>query len=86
MKMSNMTFEVSRLSSLQKKIFTIIFVVKSSKGFGWNNVGPASQMVAQPYFTIGPMYRVIWVVAFWGIKRHPHGSPSNHGTIKQILF
>ena len=29
---------------------------KSLKGFGWNNVGPATQMVAQYYFTIGPMY------------------------------
>ena len=35
------------------------------KGFGWNNVGATSQTVAQHYFTIGPMYRVIWVVAPW---------------------
>ena len=28
------------------------------------NVGPASQTVAQHYISIGPMYRVIWVVAF----------------------
>ena len=39
-------------------------MVKSLKGFGWNNVGPGSQTVAQHYFTIGPMYRVISVVAF----------------------
>ena len=52
----------------EKKIFTIIFVVKSLKGFGWNNVGPASQTVPQHYFTIGPMYRVIRVVAFRGIS------------------
>ena len=63
--MSNITFEVPRLSTFafkkfsEKKIFTIIFVVKSLKGFGWNNVGPASQTVAQHYFTIGPMYCVI---------------------------
>ena len=44
-------------------IFTIIFVVKSSKGFGWNNVGPASQTVAQHYISIESMYRVIW--CFW---------------------
>ena len=58
MNMCNITFEVPRLStfmfkkSLEKKIFTIIFVVKSLKGFGWNNVGQTSQMVAQHYFTI----------------------------------
>ena len=46
----------------RKKIFTIKFVAKSLKGFGWNNVGLASQTVAQHYFTIGPMYRVIRVV------------------------
>ena len=56
------------------------------KGFGWYNVGPASQTVAQHYFTIGPMYRVIRVVAFRGIKRHPHGSQSKHGTITQFCF
>ena len=47
----------------------IIFVVKSLKGSGWNNVGPASRKVAQHYFTIGPMYRVIPVEAFRVIKR-----------------
>ena len=49
-------------------------------GFGWNNVGPASQTVTPPYFTIRPMYRVIGVVAFRGIKRHPYGSQSKHWT------
>ena len=44
-------------------------MVESLKGFGWNSVGPASQTVAQHYFTIWPMYRVIWVMAFRGIKR-----------------
>ena len=77
MDMCNITFEVPRFStfvlkkSSEKKIFTIIFVVKSLKGFSWNNNGPASQTVAQHYFTIGPMYRVARVVAFRGIKRHP---------------
>ena len=51
------------LTSVQKKIFTIIFVVKILKGFGWNIVGPASQTVGQHYISIGPMYRVIW--CFW---------------------
>ena len=50
--------------SSEKIIFMIIFVVKCLKGFGWNNVGPASQTVAKHYLTIGPMYRFIWVVAF----------------------
>ena len=49
-------------------MFTITFVAKSLKGFGWNNVGPASQTVAQHYFIIDPMYRVIRVVAFWRRK------------------
>ena len=68
--MCNITFQVLELSrllfsltSVQKKIFTIIFVVRSLKGFKRNNVGPASQMVARHYISIGPMYRVIW--CFW---------------------
>ena len=67
----------------EKNIFMIIFVVK---GFGWNNVGPGSRTVAQHYFSIGPMYRVIRVVAFRGIKRHPYGSQSKHRTITQFCF
>ena len=55
--------------SSEKKISTIIFVVKSLKGSGLNNVGPASQTVAQHNFTTGPMYCVIRVVAFRGTKR-----------------
>ena len=57
MNMCDITFEVPRLStfvfkkSSEKKIFTIIFVIRSLKGFGWNNVGPASHTVAQHYFT-----------------------------------
>ena len=34
-------------------------MVKSLQDFGWNNVDPSSQTVAQHYFTIGPMYCVI---------------------------
>ena len=85
MNMCNIAFEVPRLSTFvfkmfsEKKIFRIIFVAKSLKGFGWNNVGPASQTVAHHYFTIGLMYRVIRVVAFRGIKRHPYGSQANTG-------
>ena len=63
MNMCNITFQVLRLSRAtfvfnkcsEKKIFTIIFVVKSLKGFGWNNVGPASlasQTVAHHYISI----------------------------------
>ena len=45
MNMSNIKFEVPRLStfvfkkSSEKRYLTVIFVVKSLKGFGWNN-GP----------------------------------------------
>ena len=66
MNMCNITFHVLRLSTFvfnkcsEIIIFTIIFVVKSLKGFGWNNVGQASQMLALHYISIGPMYRVIW--------------------------
>ena len=53
------------LKSVQKKnILTIKVRDQSLKKFGWNNVGPASQTVAQLYVSIGPMYRVIGVVAF----------------------
>ena len=45
-----------------------------------------SQRVDLHYFTIGPMYRVIPVVAFWGIRRHPYDIQSKHGTITQICF
>ena len=92
MNMCNITFEVPRLStfvfkkSSEKKIFTIIFMAKSLKGFGWNNVGTASQTVTQHYFTIGPMYRVIRVVAFRGTKRHPYGSQRKHRTITQFEY
>ena len=66
MNMSNITFQVLSLSTFvfnkcsEIIIFTIIFEVKSLKGFGWNNVGPASQTVVQHYIGIGPMYSVIW--------------------------
>ena len=56
----------------EKIIFTIIFVVRSLKGFAWNNVGPASQTVTQHYISIGPMYRVIW--CFW--RRDAKASPA----------
>ena len=64
MKMSNIKYQVLRLSTFlkvfRKKIFIIIFVVKNLKGFGWNNVSPASQTVSQHYISIGPTFRVIW--------------------------
>ena len=72
--------------SSEKHLFKIIFMVKSLKGFGWDNVGPASQTVAQDYFTFGPVYRGIQIVAFRGIKRHPYGIHSKHRTITQFCF
>ena len=91
--MCNITFEVLRLSSfvftkcLENKIFTIIFVVKSLKGLGWNNVSPASQTVAQHYISNGPMYRVIWFSGNWVLKRHLHNAAvRKHGTITQCCF
>ena len=47
MNMSNITFQVPGLITFvftkcsEKNIFTIIFVVKSSKGFGWNSITSA---------------------------------------------
>ena len=70
--------------SVQKKIVTIIFVVKSVKGFGWNNVGPASQTVAQHYISIGSMYRVIWCL--WLLKRHQHNAAVRKHCIIQCCF
>ena len=69
MNMSNITFEVPRLSTFvfkksSEKIYSRLIRAMSLKGFGWNNIGQASQTVAQHYFTIGPMYRVIKVVDF----------------------
>ena len=80
-RLRSLGYILSCLKSLQKKnIFTIIFVAKSLiKGFGWNNVGPASQTVAQHYFTIGPMYRFIREVAFRGIKRPRMAVRANTG-------
>ena len=67
MNMSNITFQVLELSRPRPTfvfnkcseivIFTIIFVVKSLKGFGWNNVGPASQTVAQHYIMQHAVHR-----------------------------
>ena len=83
-----MCFVLSCLKSFlfRKKMFTIIFVAKSLKGFGWNIVGPALQTMAQHYFIIDPMYRVIRIVAFRGSKCHPYGSQSKHGAITQFCF
>ena len=78
MSMCNIMFRVLRLSTFvfnkcsEKILFTIIFVVKSLKGFGWNNVGIMSQMVTQDYISIGPMYHVIW--CFW--RRDVKASPA----------
>ena len=50
--------------SSEKNIFMTIFMVKILKGLGLNKFGPASQTVTQHYFTIGPVYCVIQLVAF----------------------
>ena len=76
----HITFHVLKLNTFvfnkcsEILIFTIISVVKSLKGFGWNNVGPVLQTVAQHYISIGPMYRVIW--CFWRriFKAHQHNA------------
>ena len=91
--MSNITFPVLSLSTFvfnkcsEIIIFTIIFVVKILKGFGWNNVGPASQTVAQHYISIGPICCVIW--CFWrrDFKGHQHNAAvRKDGTITQCCF
>ena len=96
MNMCNITFQVLRFSSFvfkkcsEKNIFTIIFVVKSLKGFSWINVGPASQTTAQHYISIGPMYRVIWCLWHRDGKRHPynhlHVADRKHSTITRCCF
>ena len=69
-------FQVLRLSTFvfykcSEKIVTIIFVVRSLKGFGGNNFGTASQTVAQHYISIGTMYRVIWCSWRGDVKASP---------------
>ena len=87
--MANITFPVLRLGTFvfnkcsEIIIFTITFVVKSLKGF----VGPASQMVAQHYISIGQMHRVIW--CFWrrDFTGHQHNAAvRKDGTITQCCF
>ena len=82
MNMPNITFKVSFVfkKSSKKNIFTIIFVVKSLKGFGWNIV------ISLYYFTIGAMYLVIRVLAFREIKSHPYGKQSKTWDNHPILF
>ena len=92
--MCNITFQFLRLSRptfvftrcSEKYIFTVIFVVESLKGFGWNNVGPASQTVAQHYISIGPMYGAIW--CFWRreVKRPCIMQQSENTAITQSRF
>ena len=78
MNICNITFQVLRLITFvfnkcsQNKMVTIIFVVKNIKSFGWDNVGPASQKVAQHNISIGLIYRVIW--CFW--RRNVKASPA----------
>ena len=93
MNMSNIMFKVLSLSTFvfnkcsEIIIFTIIFVVKSLNGLGWNNVGRTSQTVAQHYISIGPMYRIIW--CFWrrNFKGHQHNAADRKdGTINQCCF
>ena len=66
MNMSNITFHVPRLrtfvfkKSSAKKIFTIIFLVKSLKCFSWNNVCPASQTLPNIISQLGDKVSPVW--------------------------
>ena len=80
---------IGTLRSVQiKYTFTIKYSDVSLKSFGWNNVGPASQTVAQQYINIGPMYRVIiWCFCHRDGKRHQHnGAVRKYGKITQCCF
>ena len=84
-------FETARqaATSAERHALTIApcpFVVTSLKCFGWNNVGPASQTVAQHYFTIGPMYCVIREVVFRGIRVLPVWQTEQTRDNHPILF
>ena len=90
--MCNITFQVHRLSTsvfnkYSEKIGTLIFVVKSLKGFGSNNVGTAPQMVVKHYISIGQCI-VLSGVSFAGmLKRHQHNAAvGKHGTITKCCF
>ena len=70
MNMCDITFEVTRLNTF---VFKKSSEKKYSRLYSWLRAekvlaGPASQMVAQHCFKIGPMYRVIRVVAYRGLK------------------
>ena len=71
----------------RKITFIIDYNDWSLKGFGWYDVGPASQTVAQYYISIEPMYRVI--CCFWRRdgKRHLHNNTAvrKHGTITNAV-
>ena len=86
MNMCNITLKVPRLSTFVfKKSSEKIYLRLYSRLRAWRVlVGimlTQRRTVVQHYFTNGPMYRVIRVVAFQVITRHPYGSQSKHGTI-----
>ena len=94
MNMCNITFRDLRSKftffsnkCLEIIIFTIIFVVKSLKGFGWNDVDSSSQTVAQHYISIGPMYRLIRCFRHRDFKGHQHNAAVRKDcTITQFCF
>ena len=62
-------------------------MLKSLNGFGWNNVGPASQTVAQHYISIGPMYSAIWCFRRQDFKGNQHNAAvRKYGTITRYCF
>ena len=89
MSMCNITFQFLRLGTFvlkkcsENKIVKIIFVVKSSKDFGWNIISPATQTVVQHYISTGPIYIMLsGVSGAEMLKRHPHNAAvRKHGTI-----
>ena len=86
------TFQVLSLSTFAFNecsdiiIFTIIFVVKSSKGFCLNNVGPASQTVDQHYISIGLSIVLSGVSDDWILSHQHDAEVRKDGTITQCCF
>ena len=86
MNMCNITYQVLRLSTFvfnkcSEKIVSIIFVVKSLKGSGWNNVGPASQTVTS---ALGQCIVLSGVSSAGMLKRPQHNAAVRKQKIRYI--
>ena len=87
MNMCNITYEVPRLSTFvfkkfsEKNRFTIIYVVKSLRGFGWDNIGPGNWANVSCYPGSG-----ISGVKRFCLKHSNRPGPRSTGTPFQVVM